>query len=458
MSNLSILILDDEKRVRDEISEYLRKNEFNIFLASCPSEAFAIMDQSTIDLAIVDIKLPEMDGLEVLKITKQKYPEIEVIMISGHGDMGSVIEAMRLGAIDYFPKPFRLIDINTSIQRSRRFIELNRQVSIYNNSISVLSKKLYQDNGSQMIGVSMAIKQVVELMERVSLTDNTSVLITGESGTGKELVALGIHHLSKRNKFLFHSVNCSAITDSLFESEFFGHRKGSFTGAIDDRQGWFETTNKGTLFLDEIGDMPMSQQAKLLRVLEERKVSRVGGNQSIQVDVRVIAASNQQLEKMADEKKFRSDLYHRLSTFIIHIPPLRERKEDIPLLIAHFIKVYAQSMGKKIEAVSREVSEMLQHYHFPGNIRELRNMIERAVILCDTRVLEPSHFPGFSPKKPQLIKTQAVVNLDLEQMERDMIERAMAMAENNKSKAASLLNISWQSLDRRLKKFGTEQD
>lgn len=458
MSNLSILILDDEKRVRDEISEYLRKNEFNIFLASCPSEAFAIMEQSAIDLAIVDIKLPEMDGLEVLKITKQKYPEIEVIMISGHGDMGSVIEAMRLGAIDYFPKPFRLIDINTSIQRSRRFIELSRQVSIYNNSISVLSKKLYQDNGSQMIGVSKAIKQVIELMERVSLTDNTSVLITGESGTGKELVALGIHHLSKRNKFLFHSVNCSAITDSLFESEFFGHRKGSFTGAIDDRQGWFETTNKGTLFLDEIGDMPMSQQAKLLRVLEERKVSRVGGNQSIQVDVRVIAASNQQLEKMAEEKKFRSDLYHRLSTFIIHIPPLRDRKEDIPLLTAHFIKVYAQSMGKKIEAVSREVSEMLQYYHFPGNIRELRNMIERAVILCDNRVLELSHFPGFSPKKPQLSKAQAVVNLDLEQMEREMIERAMVMAENNKSKAAALLNISWQSLDRRLKKFNGDQD
>ena len=453
MNDLSILILDDEKRVRDEISEFLRKNNYTVFEASLPSDALLLIQQEHIDIAILDIKLPEMSGLEVLRKIKTINSQIEVIMISGHGDMDSVIESLRSGAIDYFPKPFRLAEITLAIQRSKRFIEMSRQLDAVQSSVKTLSGKLYHENGSHMIGSSRPMMHVVSLMERVASTDNTSVLITGESGTGKELVALGIHYLSKRNNHLFHSVNCSAITDSLFESEFFGHRKGSFTGAIDDRQGWFEAAHKGTLFLDEIGDMPLTQQAKILRVLEDRKVNRVGSQKTIDVDVRVIAASNQQLEKLAEEKKFRYDLYHRLSTFIIHLPPLRERKEDIPLIANHFIQTYSKSMGKKITGLNQEMHDILRSYHFPGNIRELRNMIERSVILCDKGELTTEHFPGIVPRRTLITRRPLDEDLDLEMMEQRFIERAMEKAGNNKSKAAALLNISWQSLDRRLKKF-----
>lgn len=453
MNGLSILVLDDEKRVRDEICEFLRKNENSVFEASNPSEAFGLIESEHIDIAIVDIKLPQMSGLEVLKLIKDSYHQLEVIMISGHGDMNSVIEAMRLGAIDFFPKPFRLSEITLAVQRSKRFIDLNRQLELVSSGAQLLSDKLHAGFGNSMIGESSHMKHIIELMHRVAKTDHTSVLITGESGTGKELVAHGIHKLSKRNKYLFHSVNCSAISDSLFESEFFGHRRGSFTGSIEDRQGWFEAANKGTLFMDEIGDMPLSQQAKILRVLEDRKISPVGSQKSIEVDVRVIAASNQALEKMADEKRFRIDLYHRLSTFIIHLPPLRERKEDIPLIYKHFINHYSEVMGKRITRISKDAEEMLLNYSYPGNIRELRNMIERALILCDRSELLPQHFPGIAVRKGSLLRKGVDEIMDLEVVEQRLILKALEKSDNNKSKAAAMLNISWQSLDRRMKKF-----
>jgi DNA-binding NtrC family response regulator len=454
MKRLSILVLDDESRMRDEIDEYLLKQNYITYQAARPSEAFVHLSHNEIDIAIVDIRLPEMSGLEVLEYIKKKYASVEVIMISGHGDMLSVIEAMRKGATDYFQKPFRLAELNNAILRTERFLELNNKLQAYNTSLGILSKKLYQQTGNQMIGKSDAMKVVFELMEKVAQTDNTSVLITGESGTGKELVAHGIHYMSRRNKNLFHSVNCSAITDSLFESEFFGHKKGSFTGAMDERQGWFEIANSGTLFLDEISDMPIGQQAKLLRVLEERKVNKVGSHQSIPVDVRVIAASNQELKKMLDEKKFRTDLYHRLSTFIIHIPPLRERKQDIPLLLKHFVHDFGQKMKKQISGIEEEVNAMLKSYYFPGNIRELRNMVERAVILCDSKgTIRPEHFTIFN----KMINNENGLtdeNLDLIAMEKSFIERAMQKTGQNKTQASELLNISWQSLDRRIKKYG----
>lgn len=455
MNPISILVLDDEKRVREEISEFLVKNGNLVFEASTPEEAFEMLESHQIDVAIVDIKLPQISGLEVLKSIKESGHQTEVIMISGHGDMSSVIEAMRLGAIDFFPKPFRLSEITFAIQRSKRYIDLNRQLEVVSSSVRLLSERLNLGAGDPvMVGKSNVMNQILELMHKVSKTDNTSVLITGESGTGKELVAHGIHRLSNRNRFLFHSVNCSAISDSLFESEFFGHRRGSFTGSIEDRKGWFEAAHKGTLFLDEIGDMPLSQQAKILRVLEDRKINPVGSQKSIEIDVRVIAASNQTLEKMAEEKQFRLDLYHRLSTFIIHLPPLRERTEDIPLIYRYFIDHFSTAMGKRINRISNEAEDLLLNYSYPGNIRELKNMIERAMILCEGHELLPRHFPGISGRKVSLIRKQQEEIMDLELAEQRLIEKALLKTGNNKSKAAALLNISWQSLDRRLKKFG----
>ena len=306
MEKVRILVVDDEQRVREEIAEFLTENKYEVFRAGLPSEAFNILKSNDIDIIILDIKLPEMDGISVLKKIKEDYPDVEVIMISGHGDMGSVIDAMRNGAADFFPKPFRLMDINLAIQRTTRYIDLNTKYKELEKSFSLVSKEIQKSIGHHLIGKSAAMKNVIAMMSKVANVENTTVLITGESGTGKELVARGIHYMSSRNKQFFHSVNCSAITDTLFESEFFGHKKGSFTGAIENKTGWFEIANKGTLFMDEIGDMPLSQQAKLLRVLEERSVSRVGSNEKINIDVRVIAASNMDLMNMSQEKEFQA--------------------------------------------------------------------------------------------------------------------------------------------------------
>ncbi len=458
MENLNILILDDEQRVRDEIEEFLKGRNFNVFKASAPSKAFKIIDKTDIDLVILDIKLPEMDGLEMLKILKDTYPGIEVIMISGHGDINSVIDAMRLGATDFFQKPFRLMEMNSAIERTKRFIKLQNKLKEVEKNYNLLSRELEKSIGHKLLGESPAIKSVIDLMSKVAITNDTSVLITGESGTGKELVARGIHFLSSRNNKYFHSVNCSAIPESLFESEFFGHKKGAFTGATEDKAGWFEIANKGTLFLDEISDMPLNQQAKLLRILEDKKVSKVGTHTTFDVNVRVIAASNQKLEQLATESKFRPDLYHRLSSFVIHIPPLRDRREDIPLLINHFVKEFSSRMGKPISHIDQNIITELRSYDYPGNIRELKNLVERAMIICDGDKLKAVDFkilPG-SGTGITIPSVTAPLTFDLEENEKQLIKQALLKSNNNKTKTAELLNITWQSLDRRLKKFGLE--
>lgn len=456
MEKLNILLVDDEIRLLQEIEEFLRNKKYKTFKATKPSEAFSLLKEQHIDIVILDIRLPEMSGLDVLKIIKEDYPTIEVIMVSGHGDMATVIEAMRYGAVDYFPKPFRLLDINNAISRTKRFIDLNRELRKTKSGLDLLSKKLFENIGVQILGKSKEVKNLISMMEKVSKTENTSVLVLGDSGTGKELVAHGIHYISKRNKQTFYSVNCSAVPESLFESEFFGHKKGAFTGATEDKEGWFEIADKGTLFLDEISDMPLGQQAKLLRVLEERKVNKVGSRQSRSVDVRVIAASNKDLEEMANQNKFRLDLFHRLSIFVIEIPPLRERREDIPILLDYYMKFYSKQMGSKVDSFDDELLEMLTNYNYPGNIRELKNMVERAVILSDEKTLTCKYFrlnentkSTANDNSPQ---TDSIANFDMEENIKILIEKAMVKANNNKSKAAELLNITWQALDRRLKK------
>jgi DNA-binding NtrC family response regulator len=456
MEKIRILVVDDEQRVRDEIAEFLEENKYTVYKAGLPSQAFDILDRQEVDIIILDIKLPEMDGLTALKKIKESHPDVEVIMISGHGDMTSVIDAMRKGAADFFPKPFRLMDINLAIQRTTRYIGLNQKYKELEKNYSLISNEIQKNIGHQLIGKSKSMKSVIGMMTKVANVENTTVLITGESGTGKELVARGIHFMSKRKDQFFHSVNCSAIPETLFESEFFGHKKGSFTGAIENKAGWFEIANKGTLFLDEIGDMPLSQQAKLLRVLEERKVSRVGSHDKISVDVRVIAASNQELEKMSHNKEFRLDLYHRISSFIIHLPPLRERKEDIELLLRYFIDYYASLLGKPVKKVDSNIAKELSDYHFPGNIRELKNMVERAIIISEGDVLKLNDFQVNTNTSNSLNLNTVNDNQeiwDLELAEKILIKKALEKSNNNKSKAADLLKISWQSLDRRMKKF-----
>ncbi|MCD4745461.1 MAG: sigma-54 dependent transcriptional regulator, partial [Bacteroidales bacterium] len=332
---------------------------------------------------------------------------------------------------------------------------LNNRLKEIEQNYSLVSKELQERIGHNLIGNTPVMNSIIELMSKVAKVDNTTVLITGESGTGKELVARGIHYLSTRKKQFFHSVNCSAIPETLFESEFFGHKKGSFTGAIENKIGWFEIANNGTLFLDEISDMPQNQQAKLLRVIEERKISKLGSHNEINVDIRVIAASNQDIEKMSQKKEFRLDLYHRLSSFIIHIPPLRERKDDIPLLVSHFIKDFSLKMGKPILHVDKNILKELMYYDFPGNVRELKNMAERAVILCDNNILKLKDFHIIKPinNASKLLSEDINEVFDLEVSEKKLIIKALKNTNYNKSKAADLLNISWQSLDRRMKKF-----
>lgn len=458
---IKILIVDDEPRVADEIEEFLHTRDYIVSKANAPSKAFKILKKDSVNIVILDIKLPEMDGIEVLKKIKTLYPDIEVIMISGHGDMEIVIQAMRYGATDYFAKPFRLFEIDNAISRTTKYLRLNQKLKTAEQNVHELSKKIINTQGARLIGNSKPMKTLIDLMEKVAKAENTSVLILGESGTGKELVAHGIHQLSKRSNKMFYSVNCSAVPESLFESEFFGHKKGAFTGAVEDKSGWFEISNNGTLFLDEISDMPLGQQAKLLRVLEERKVSKVGSRNSVNVDVRVVAASNTKLEELASENKFRLDLYHRLSVFIINVPPLRDRKEDIPLLFNYYLEFYNKQMQKQVIKVDNSVMTSLMSYNFPGNIRELRNIVERAVILCDGDTIKTEHVTLSGDLNPISKDTysndiQQNENLDLEYHERELIKMALKRTDNNKSKAAAMLNVTWQALDRRMKKFELE--
>lgn len=455
MKEISILVLDDEKVFRKEIKEFLDGEGFSVLTAERPSEAFSILSENQIDILILDLRLPEMDGLQVLTKVKEEYPDIEVIMITGHGDMDAVINALRLGAIEFFPKPFRLLDMRAAIQRTKRYIALHEQLKEINQTYSLVSKDLIESIGTEIIGNSFGIRQVVDLMGKVAKTDNTSVLITGESGTGKELVARGIHYLSSRKKSYFYAVNCSAIPDTLFESEFFGHKKGAFTGANEDKAGWFEVANGGTLFLDEVVEMQPAMQSKLLRVLEERKIRRIGSSVAIPVDVRIIAATNQDINKLIEEGKFRSDLYYRLNSFQIHIPPLRERKEDIPILFDYYVKHISTRMGKKITQVDPTIVKAMMGYNFPGNIREMRNMVERAIILSEGGRLNMKNFSGLIAPTDSVSTTGIIGEdiFDLDLIEKIVIMKALERTGYKKTEAAQLLNITRQALDRRLEKY-----
>jgi DNA-binding NtrC family response regulator len=359
---------------------------------------------------------------------------------------------LRRGAVDYFKKPFTPADIWMSIEKTQRFTKLKKDFQLEKNKSSRLRQWVDKEVSIQMIGESPAIEEIKNQVRLVARTPDTSVLIIGESGTGKELVARGIHDLSARRDELFGAVNMSAIPESLFESEFFGHKKGSFTGAIADKAGWFETTDKGSLFLDEIGDMPHNLQVKLLRVLEEKKYIKVGTQKEQTFDIRIIAATNKSLEEISNPKFFRTDLFHRIGTFIIHLPPLRKRKEDIPLLVEYFVEQFSEKMAKSNIQVAPEVFDLLQGYSFPGNIRELRNLIERAVILCKDNIIKAENF-GIINKLAHSAP-QEEDSYDLQEVEKRAISKALDISGDDQEEAAKLLNIDSKTLSKKMKQHG----
>ena len=451
MQNLKILILDDEKRITDELAEFLKRKNFVCFEANEVSDAYQILKKNKIDILILDIKLKDANGLDVLKDVKLRFPEMEVIMITGHGDMNTVIESMRLGAIDFLKKPFLSTDVKIAIERTSKFIKMQQELKLAENRNSLISMELENNIERNFIGESNAIKDVLDLSLNAAKFDDVNVLITGESGTGKEIIARIIHFASERKKKNFFPVNCSAIPETLMESEFFGHKKGSFTGALADKKGFFELTDGGTLFLDEIADMHLNLQAKLLRVIEEKKIKRIGEDSEFSVDVRIVAATNHDVEKLIEENKFRLDLYHRLNTLIIEIPPLRERPDDIEPLLEHFIQSFSQKIKISPPEIHNNLIPELKRYDFPGNVRELKNLTERAMIICKSKILDKDCFPLKYTSKT--ILNDENKNFNLDDNERELIKSALSKTENNQTKAAELLGISRHALIRRMNRF-----
>ena len=448
---IKILILDDEKQFTEELKEFFNDSDFEAYEANTAFEGRKLLERHEIDLLILDVRLPGVDGLDILKEVKVKYPAMEVIIISAHGDMDTVIKAMRLGAFDYLRKPFRFIDIQIAIERTRKYLQMFRTLKNMEERNSMISKSLEEKIDRHFIGISEGIQKVFQQAVTAAEYPDVNVLITGESGTGKENIARIIHYSSPRKDHLLCAVNSSAITESLLESEFFGHKRGSFTGAFSDKMGFFEVSNKGTLFLDEIADMPFNLQAKILRAIEEKVITRVGDTQPLRTDFRIISATNQDIEKRVESKEFRLDLLHRLNTIHIHIPPLRERSEDIRPLLKHFVSFYSAKFNKPGIKISEEVFNALRKYDFPGNVRELRNMAERAVILSKNNLLEAENFPLKSHKEETGIPANDLVNLKT--YEKMIIRKVLQNTRFNQSSAAEMLGITRDALIRKMKKY-----
>jgi DNA-binding NtrC family response regulator len=457
MEPLKVLVVDDEIKITEQLNRRLTRKGFIVFEANDSRNAFRILETQKIDIALLDFMIPhDLNGIEILKRIKSEFSATEVIMVSGQDDIDVVIEAQRQGAIDFVRKPFNLSDIFFAIERTGKYVHLLNRLNTIEDQKSLISRELEGIIHRDFIGVSPQIKRVIQLAMKVAQDRDASVLITGENGTGKEILARIIHYASERQKHVFVPVNSSAIPDTLIESEFFGHKKGAFTDAKEDKKGFFEMASGGTLFLDEIADMPYSLQAKLLRAMEERKVKRIGDNREISVDLRIISATNKNIEKMIEDEKFRLDLYHRINTFILEIPPLRERPEDVEPLLRHFVEDLCNKKKKQMPVIKPELIEQLKRYNFPGNVRELRNMTERALILYDGKSLSQGDFSikiGESHQK-ESPTIPAIKSFNLDENEKSIIEEALRETDGNQIKASDLLGISRDALKHRLKKHG----
>jgi len=453
----TVLIVDDEKNYPPILSAVLQEEGFETLTAGSGQDALSQLENADVDLVLTDMKMPGMDGMSLLEQIKQKDPDLPVIMMTAHGTVDKAVEAMQKGAYSYLLKPF---------DNKRLVVFVNKAVNMYR--VVKDNRRLREDVSSRyrfdnIIGKSKAMREVFRTIEKVAPASAT-VLIEGENGTGKELVAKAIHFNGPRREKPFVAVNCSALAETLLESELFGHEKGAFTGAVAMRKGRFEIADTGTLFLDEIGELSQNLQVKLLRVLQERVFERVGGMRPVTVDVRIIAATNKQLKKEVEAGRFREDLYYRLNVLHIPLPPLRDRREDIRLLVDFFIRKYAEERGSEvpISGVDHDVARMLYDYGWPGNVRELENVIERAMILCPGGNITvndlPKHFRQQANRTLDLgeIPSSAKLSETLVMVEKALILRALKLSDNVQTRAAELLGIGKSGLSQKIKKFNLD--
>ncbi len=449
----NILICDDEKNIRGGLAQAMELEGYESIEAVDGRQAWEIINKTGVDLVITDLRMPNMSGEELLKKIISAYPRMPVIILTGHGTIETAVQAMRSGAVDFFTKPVDLDRLSLVVKKALSDTDLYAEHERLKEEVEQLRARNRYD---RIIGKS---QKMVELMDTVSQVAPTkaSVLITGESGVGKELVADAIHELSNRSKGPFVKVHCAALTASLLESELFGHEKGSFTGAVKEKKGRFELADGGTIFLDEIGEIDAQTQVKLLRVLQERQFERVGGEKLISVDVRIVCATNRDLPKEIEKGNFREDLYYRLNVVHLDVPPLRERKDDIPLLMTSFLQQFNQENGRSIEAFSNQARRALLAYEWPGNIRELRNCIESAVVLARTTVIEVEDLPSHIGKAQNTGSVSLEVGITLAEAEKQLIISTLAMCAGNKTKAAEILGIGRKTLHRKLQEYHIDE-
>lgn len=452
MKRNSILVVDDERIARENLEHILRKERYEVISVDSGINALKKLASTEFALVLTDLKMKQVDGMEVLTRTKEQYPDTEVIILTAYATVASAIEAMQKGAYHYIPKPYKIDEVRMIV---RRALEKKR----LKDELRDLKRDYKACLGAPFIvGKSRNMQELIEMVTQIAPTD-CNVLIFGETGTGKELIARAIHYQSGRAEERFLAFNCGAFTEELLTNELFGHEKDAFTGATSTKIGLLESANRGTVFLDEIGDMPTSMQVKLLRVIEEKSLLRVGGTQPIKVDLRIVAATNKQLDQAMEVGRFRKDLFYRLNVVSLNLPPLAERRDDIPLLAYHFLKLYARAQEKTIEGISDEAMEILLSYEYPGNIRELENIIERAVALCTEEIIQPKHLPRELEEFSFKVRRYPSRRLPtLEENEREYILWVLKKANGNKSAAAEILGIDRVSLWRKLKRWGLEED
>lgn len=456
----TILVVDDERLIRWSLEQQLQREGYAVLLAETGAEGLRKAQAESPDLVLLDVRLPDADGLEILERLRMTEPEALVIMITAHGGVDSAVRAMKLGAYDYIIKPFDMEELKLTVKKALDTRTLRRDVARF-------QAEFQRGSGlGDIVGDSRAIRDLKLMIQRIAQSDATTVLLEGESGTGKDLVARVIHFQSARSQAPFLAVNCAALPDHLLENELFGHEKGAFTDAKALKKGLFEQADGGTVYLDEIGDMKLDLQAKLLRLIEEKSFRRVGGMRDLLVDVRIIAATNRDLSKALEAGEFRKDLYFRLKVFPIHIAPLRAHSEDILPLARHFLARFSSEMRREIRALHPEAQTCLTRYSWPGNVRELRNVLERAMILAGGEVLHVEHLPAeigarqVEPSRTPVPPAQAAgvtlpaAGVSLEEVERDLVRQALEATEGNQVRAARLLGISRDALRNRMKKFG----
>ncbi|KUO59951.1 transcriptional regulator [bacterium BRH_c32] len=455
MNELNILLIDDEAPQLQSLKSFLSKRNMKVFTASDGQKGLDIIHNNAIDIVISDFQMPGLNGLEVLEKAKEINAELDIILISAYGTIERAVDIMKAGAFDYLTKPIDLADLERIINRLRE-----RKYLISENRLlkQKLNENFYSDS---IIYKSHLMNEVLSKVSRAA-PSKTTILIRGESGTGKELIAKAIHSASTRSDKSFITVNVASLSENLFESELFGHEKGSFTGAINQRIGKFEEAAGGTLFIDEVGDIPLSIQVKLLRLIQFGEIQRIGSNEIINADVRIISATHRNIEQMISDGEFREDLFYRLNVITIDIPPLKKRREDIPLLIDHFIKKYSKLTNKEISGISKEAFDYLLKYSFPGNIRELENIIERGIVLSRSELLTMEDFPNLD------LPSQANTLLDplnledgyetkMNAYENEMIQEALRKSSGNKSAAARMLGISERHLRSRLERINPKE-